>query len=207
MLSIKFYKWSTDAAEKSNEAAKNISSNVQRLETLFDRLYSDTFGMMKDTVADMRKHIWTKNYTDDDLSEKIEEKANDKISEVKKEINSELGELIKRLGKTEEKIDSFKDISSLIDKAINETRKIESEVKKTSVDSNTLNTILSVLFNKAPISIAELIEIPELTIYQESTIISALERYMKDQIIEPLDLRDYSSIINKKKSQNRQRAN
>lgn len=194
-LSIKFYKWSTEAAEKTNEAAKNISSNVQKLDTLFDRLYSDTFGMMKDTVADMRKHIWTKNYTDEDLSDKIEEKANDKINEVKKEINSELSELIKRLGKTEEKVDSYKDISELIDKAISETRKIETEVKRTKLDSGTLNSILRFLDGNDSISIKELIESPTLSSYSESVVIAALDRYIKDNLIEPIDLKDFSSVV------------
>lgn len=57
-LSVVFFKMSSDASRATAEAAKDISANVRRLETLFDKLYSDTFTMMKDTVDDMRNHIW-----------------------------------------------------------------------------------------------------------------------------------------------------
>ena len=57
-LSIVFYKMSESASKATNEAAKGISASVERLEKLFDKMYSDTFSMMKDTVADMRNHIW-----------------------------------------------------------------------------------------------------------------------------------------------------
>ncbi|WP_006786881.1 hypothetical protein [Thiorhodospira sibirica] len=59
-LSIVFYKMSSNASNAKNEAAKGIDASVQRLEKLFDKLYSDTFSMMKDTVSDMRRHIWSK---------------------------------------------------------------------------------------------------------------------------------------------------
>jgi len=62
-LSIKFYKMSTEASNKTNEAAKDIDASVKRLETLFEKIYSDTFGMMKDTYSDMRKHMFKNEET------------------------------------------------------------------------------------------------------------------------------------------------
>ena len=57
-LSVTFYRMSNKISEDTKGAAKGISASVRRLESLFDSLYSDTFSMMKDTVSDMRKHIW-----------------------------------------------------------------------------------------------------------------------------------------------------
>ena len=57
-LSIVFFKMSDAASKATTEAAKGIGASVERLEKLFDKLYSDTFSMMRDTVSDMRKHIW-----------------------------------------------------------------------------------------------------------------------------------------------------
>lgn len=57
-LSVVFFRMSDSASKATTEAAKDIAASVERLEKLFDKLYSDTFSMMRDTVADMRKHIW-----------------------------------------------------------------------------------------------------------------------------------------------------
>ena len=57
-LSVVFFRMSDTASKATTEAAKDIAASVERLENLFDKLYSDTFSMMRDTVTDMRKHIW-----------------------------------------------------------------------------------------------------------------------------------------------------
>lgn len=57
-LSVVFFRMADTASKATTEAAKDIAASVERLEKLFDKLYSDTFSMMRDTVADMRKHIW-----------------------------------------------------------------------------------------------------------------------------------------------------
>src|SRR3954469_18836840 len=59
VLSIFFFVQAKKDAERSAGAASEISSSVERLEKLFDSLYSDTLSMMRETVTDMRKHIWT----------------------------------------------------------------------------------------------------------------------------------------------------
>lgn len=57
-LSIFFFVQSKNAARESSQSASEISSSVSRLEKLFDSLYSDTFAMMRETVTDMRRHVW-----------------------------------------------------------------------------------------------------------------------------------------------------
>ncbi len=84
-LSVVFYRMSSEASKSTTEAAKGIAASVERLEKLFDKLYSDTFSMMKDTVTDMRKHIWP---VDDNEQEKVveeaEKKTDERIGEVRK---------------------------------------------------------------------------------------------------------------------------
>lgn len=53
-LSITFYRMSTQQSERIGESAKIINSGVERLEKLFDKLYTDTFSMTKETVEAMR---------------------------------------------------------------------------------------------------------------------------------------------------------
>ncbi|MEQ4627494.1 MULTISPECIES: hypothetical protein [Providencia] len=86
-LSIVFFRMSNDAAKDTTAAAKEIQSSVERLENLFDKLYTDTFSMMKETVTDMRHHIWKKpitGSTDDDSNQET------KLDELKNNIKSEL---------------------------------------------------------------------------------------------------------------------
>ena len=82
-LSIAFYKMSNEASRLTNEAARGIDASVVRLEKLFDKLYSDTFSIMKDTVTDMRRHIW--NVPSDDaatVSDEMREEIRAQVAEV-----------------------------------------------------------------------------------------------------------------------------
>jgi hypothetical protein len=58
VLAIFFFVQSKNEAERSAKSANEISSSVDRLEKIFDKLYSDTFSIMRETVTDMRQHIW-----------------------------------------------------------------------------------------------------------------------------------------------------
>lgn len=60
-LAVVFYQLARDESEASAQNAHEISTGISRLEKVFDGLYSDTFSMMKDTVTDMRQHIWRKD--------------------------------------------------------------------------------------------------------------------------------------------------
>ena len=75
---------SSELARTASEASKGISASVARLENLFDKLYADTFSMMRDTVSDMRRHIWPEETKDiDRLSEEAERRADEKVRELK----------------------------------------------------------------------------------------------------------------------------
>jgi len=43
-LSISFYRQSSRASQATAEAARDVSASAERLEKLFDKLYSDTFS-------------------------------------------------------------------------------------------------------------------------------------------------------------------
>lgn len=88
-LSFVFYKMSNDASKETTKAAKDIQSSVERLEKIFDKLYSDTFSMMKDTVTDMRHHIWKRPEHVKDFKEE-----DDKVGEIKSSITQEIIEII-----------------------------------------------------------------------------------------------------------------
>lgn len=98
-LAVKFYEMSTKNSEKLERSSNNISSATSRLETLFEKLYSDTFSMVKDTVSDMRQHVWKKNEEspDDQKANEIKERLFKELSElIRKEIPKERSDLVEK---------------------------------------------------------------------------------------------------------------
>lgn len=126
-LSIVFYKMSDAASKETTTAAKDIKASVERLENLFDKLYSDTFSMMKDTVTDMRQHIWNKPSKNNVVDSAIDDK---KINELKNSIGQEIISLVdekfKSSGLNDSKLKELEDkikeaLESGIQKTIKET--------------------------------------------------------------------------------------
>lgn len=134
-LSFKFFEKSSEAAEKTIEASKGISSSVERLENLFDKLYTDTFTMMKDTVSDMRKHIWNKdeksNPNETHIEEELEKKAQEKVDKLKIELSKEMIKMFDKQNITDTKISNLKsELTGLIEKAVSQTRNLEIEARE-----------------------------------------------------------------------------
>ena len=72
-LSIVFYRLSSALSAGTTEAAKGINASVEKLENLFDKLYTDTFSMVRETVSDMRKQLWPREPgADDKVAAEIE---------------------------------------------------------------------------------------------------------------------------------------
>lgn len=131
-LSVVFYRMTSQLSESTRESAKGIGASVERLEKLFDTLYSDTFSMMRDTVSDMRKHIWPeKTSTEDTIAEETEKRADKKVEALRKDIDSEVAQFLKSQSVTDAKVDSMRnDLRRLVDRAITESRRVEVEARE-----------------------------------------------------------------------------
>ena len=128
-LSLEFFKLSSAASKATEEAAKGISASVERLEKLFDKLYSDTFSMMRDTVTDMRKHIWKEPSTDESIS------ANE---ELRAEITNQIDEILsKRSGTTND----AEGLKNELERTIEEMFQIRESRTSTSNDLRILKLI------------------------------------------------------------------
>lgn len=81
-LSVVFYKMSESSSKDMERSSNAISSNVQKLDVLFEKMYTDTFGMVKETVSDMRKYVYKGNGKEDgnEISEEIETKTNEIVN-------------------------------------------------------------------------------------------------------------------------------
>lgn len=127
-LSVVFFKMSDAASKATTEASKDIAASVERLEKLFDRLYSDTFSMMRDTVTDMRKHIW--NNPKSDLLERNE------ISDaVKSEIETRVKAALEAegIGSKEKQEKVTKQLESVLESAFKNAKVLKSSLKSERV--------------------------------------------------------------------------
>ena len=146
ILAIVFYKMSSDLAQRTKESSDRIGSNVDRLEMVFDRLYSDTFGIMKDTVQDMRKQLWPDTSTSDStIKDEIEKKTEEKITGIKKEIIGELSSLVQESRQiTDGKLtDVNSRLTDILERTIAESRKAETEAREETIRETILNLIKS----------------------------------------------------------------
>ena len=110
-LSVLFYKMSDKSSREIENASKSIDSSVKRLDIVFEKMYTDTFGMVKDTVSDMRKYVYKSNgkeeiseeSTSEVLASEIEKKTKDLVDEAINELQadklseSDVEELVKKV--------------------------------------------------------------------------------------------------------------
>lgn len=145
-LSIAFFKMSNDASKATTEAAKGIDSSIQRLENLFDKLYSDTFSMMKDTVTDMRKHIWSGgdfgengDEAKNDILEEADRKAEEKVLEIKRAMDKKLNDILAQQRASDGEVVGIRnEMEKLLDSAIQTSRLVESEAREETVRQHIL---------------------------------------------------------------------
>lgn len=145
-LSVVFYRMSTKASEATTEAAKGIAASVERLEKLFDKLYSDTFSMMKETVTDMRRHIWPEEESAEHESAmaEVEGKADRKISELQQGIETQLNTVLAGQKIAEEKNLALQlEMRELIARAIRTSRRVEFEAREETVREHLLTALRS----------------------------------------------------------------
>ncbi|KMK77615.1 hypothetical protein [Alkalihalobacillus pseudalcaliphilus] len=138
-LSIVFYKMSKESSNKIESASKDIGSNVKRLDQVFEKMYTDTFGMVKETVSDMRKHVYKGN-------SHVEDKK------VEKQINESIAKAVEGFKKDEINKDDVKD---LVLHFIDEYKGLEQEVRTKSIK----NQIIQFLRDKGSATYPELVKL------------------------------------------------
>lgn len=176
-LSVVFFRMSNEAAKATTEAAKGIDASVKRLENLFDKLYSDTFSMMKDTVSDMRKHIWNGNEAQpsenkDSILEEADKKAEEKVAEVRKSMDKQLSEILARQRVADGNVNEIKhEMERLLENAIQTSRQIDSEAREETVRVHLLNEVRRGLRRKKSVTAVDLVgalpEVPTFRILEE----------------------------------------
>ena len=159
-LSIFFFRMSSLLSESTKDASKSISAGVERLEKIFDKLYADTFSMMKETYSDMRKHVWPEENTDTDkITEEAEIKAEKKISLLKGEINNELSKMFQKQEITDTKLSSIRgEMRNLINKTISSSRRVDIEAREETVRSKIRHLIIMMQRKRKNVHAEEIVD-------------------------------------------------
>jgi CRISPR/Cas system CSM-associated protein Csm2 small subunit len=142
-LSIIFYSISLRNSTETTTAAKDIGSTVKKLEDLFDKLYNGIFGMMQETNSDMRKHIWPEiAVSGSNLTQEAENKADQKLTQLKGIMDQDIDKMLKHQKITDENLNLIQSqMRDLLNKAIDNSRKVESEARKETVRELIIQTI------------------------------------------------------------------
>lgn len=121
VLAILFYRMSEKIGRENEKTSTNIQSSVNKLENLFDKLYTGTFDMMKETVTDMRKHVYkTESFT---KTNETEEKV----------VNATIESLSDEIKLLKSKTISEKETKKVVEEILNKSKKIESDIKNKKV--------------------------------------------------------------------------
>lgn len=68
IFAVVFYRWSDKSNKEIVSVAQAIDSNTKKIENLFDKLYSDTFGIMKSNIEAMQKQLYDYRISSGDSS-------------------------------------------------------------------------------------------------------------------------------------------
>lgn len=100
VLSIVFYKWSDKSVKEINKVSSDIDNNTKKIENLFDKLYSDTFSLMKSNVEVLQKRAYQSELISGDSGlskiEQVEEVIHSIIQKTKQELKKDIIKFIQQ---------------------------------------------------------------------------------------------------------------
>jgi hypothetical protein len=178
-LSVVFYRMSSNEAQRSQRSAEEISSNVQRLEALFNSMYSDTFSMMRETVTDMRAHVW-KAQDEDKNGPSVNEQERVLIDSLIENI----AEVSNRLGVTEGRLQELRtEVQPAVKSAIERSQNIT--VTTRGSRSDLMDRIRYTLDRNGPMTVDELFSRPLIRgHYDFDDVAKAIYNFRKNGILE-----------------------
>jgi hypothetical protein len=134
-LSLTFYKMSSRNMENVIEASKGLQANMNRLETMFNKIYSGTLSTTRESVSEKPKQPWPEATPQEDfIREEVERRAERKVEELRKALERGRSGVPEKPVIQETRIDSVKkETSGVADRAIAETKKAETEAIQVSI--------------------------------------------------------------------------
>jgi DNA-binding MarR family transcriptional regulator len=191
-LSVVFFQLSSKAVNATTEAARDIGSSVARLEKLFDRMYSDTFAMMREAVSEIQKHAWPSVGPEPPdeaaaVAEEADTKAEEKASELTESLVKQI--LSRQQGAQTDVHRLRHEMQVLVDRAINESRQIDVEAREETTREHILRYIRTKRLNGGIVTAGDIAERLNLTPTQLKT---ELDNLTEEGIIRLFPASDFS---------------
>lgn len=184
-LSVVLYRMSAAASRVTEEAAKDIAASVEKLEKLFEKLYADTFSIMKDTVTDMRKHIWPSDSpSQESVIDEVESRVDAKTSQLRSQLEQQVVELLSRQRVADDKLSSLtSELQALVNKAVDTSRQLDAEAREETVREHILRTVRTFRQLRPKVSVNDVVEKLQTTI-PFRTVLAELSRMQEDGLVE-----------------------
>ncbi len=139
-LSLMFYFKSNEAFQKISDVSKEISSNVDKVEDLFSKLYTDTFSTLKDTMTSMGNYIWGEDQVgkgkENPVDVIVDRKAEARISELNDEIDKRLSVIASEAAASGSVAitKARKGVRNFIAESLTESRLLEQKTKNEAIE-------------------------------------------------------------------------
>ena len=137
--------------------------------------------MMRDTVSDMRKHLWPNEKPDiDQLTEKIEKKANAKIDILKKTMSQEVMRILQQSDQNIASIE--KEMDQLLERAIKNSREAEIEAREETTRESVFRVHRDLGRHQSTVSARDIVEALKSDI-PPHRVVSELNKLKKEGIV------------------------
>ncbi|HLM85629.1 MAG TPA: hypothetical protein VK272_05515 [Solirubrobacteraceae bacterium] len=123
-LSLYFFRQSGAQARLAKDSADEVARTVERLEKLWAAMYGESVAMMRDTVTDMREHVWRREdlALEAEIRTRAEEVARAKISDARSELLAQISSSVQGAGVEQEHISELLDeLQPAVSKALEDS--------------------------------------------------------------------------------------
>lgn len=122
-LSFALYKLSQKSSQTVLDATTRIESATGELTTLFDRMYSEVWGVARRSYEDMSSALYSRTGTESDVGE-------ERLSRFREELSAAIDDVATRVGTTSEEIRRLQQqfTPALTEKLIDETTHLATDV-------------------------------------------------------------------------------
>jgi hypothetical protein len=159
-LSIVFFQMSSAENKEVKASSDKISASVDRLEKIFDTLYSDTFSIVRETVTDMREHIYRRvgdDITDEDAGS--EEEPDSLTESILQKVDAALA----GQARTDANIANLTErLRPVLERSIEETRSERQEAEKQDPVLRMRRVLMPIIYSRTrsgrTITAADLVE-------------------------------------------------
>jgi hypothetical protein len=123
-LSLYFFRQSGVQARLAKESADEVARTVERLEKLWAAMYGESVAMMRDTVSDMREHVWRREdlALEAEIRTRAEEIARAKINDARSELLAQISSSVRGAGVEQEHISGLlEELQPAVSKALEDS--------------------------------------------------------------------------------------